>query len=483
MVPGEVRPVNADKPLPRWTKAGYGAAELGASAAEVILQIYLLFFYTNVVGLRAEYAGYALALAVFWDAVTDPIMGFISDRTRTRFGRRSPYIAAGSLALAAAFLALFLPPPMESQFAKFLYLLLCYMAVNSAMTLIAVPHAALGGDLSFDRNERTELFGWRMLFRYLGFLAAVVLLGMNSAGAVKGATAADAPARMFPAILAIGILIILFCGLTILAVRGRDHAALLPHGLEQGLPARMRAFILANYHALRNPYFLPLLAAFVIAQAGRTINASLALPYYTLRVELEESQVLLGILVPFMFVASPSIVVWVLLARRFGKKYPAFAGAFLLGLETVFLYPLVPHGSLWIPVLFAAGIGGFLISSAVLFDSLVADVVDYDELKTGLQREGLYFGCWMLSTKVARALGLAATGQMLRFIGYQEGAAMQTAEVGSRLALLFGPVVGTCFVLAALVFLLMPLTRERHARIQTLLIRRRAWRATQTARH
>jgi GPH family glycoside/pentoside/hexuronide:cation symporter len=87
----------------------------------------------------------------------------------------------------------------------------------------------------------------------------------------------------------------------------------------------------------------------------------------------------------------------------------------------------------------------------------------------------------MLSTKVARALGLAATGQMLRFIGYQEGAAVQTPELGPRLALLFGPVVGTCFIAAAVVFLFMPLTKERHGRIQALLLRRRAQRERQAA--
>jgi len=463
--------LTAGKLLPRRVKAGYGTAEWGMSSAEVVLQIYLLLFYTQYVGLSAEWTGYALALAVLWDGITDPIMGFVSDRTRTRYGKRAPWIAAGAVGLAAAFVALFHPPAMETDGEKFLYLLLTYMAVNTGMTLISVPHAALGGELSEDRNERNEIFGWRMLGKYGGFLLAVVLLGIATGGGGPGEDSGLQGAGF--ASIGIAIAVIGSAALSLYSVKGLDTPGHMTPEHGRGLWAGIRAFVRANFDALRNPVFAPLLAAFAIAQAGRTVNASLALQYYTLFLDLTEPQVLLGILVPFVLFASPSIIVWVLLARRFGKKRPAFWGALLLGLFTVFTYPLLPAGVLWAPIVFSAGIGGFLVSSIILFDSLVADIADYDELRSGQHREGLYFGVWTLATKVARAVGLATTGQMLAMIGYQEGAAEQAPEVAWRLSMLFGPLVGVFFMAAAAVFMLMPLTDAKHKQVQRLLHKQR----------
>lgn len=460
--------------LSQWVKAGYGSAELGMSAAEVVLQIYLLIFYTQHVGLSAELAGYALALAVLWDAITDPIMGFISDRTRTRFGKRRPWIALGAVALAGSFVALFHPPALASDSAKFLYLLIAYAAVNTGMTLISVPHSALGGELSEDRYERNEIFGWRMLGKYGGFLIAVIMLGLPAYLRGNASEAGPAVSDAGLASLGIAVAVIASAALCFVVVNGLDTPARRTPEQGRGLLAGVKAFFRANYSAVSNPMFAPLLGAFVIAQAGRTVNSSLALQYYTIYLDLTEPQVLLGILVPFMLFASPSITVWVTLARRYGKKRPAFWGAFLLGIVTVFTYPLLPPGQIWAPIVFSAGLGGFLVSSIILFDSLVADIVDYDELRSGQHREGLYFGCWTLSTKISRALGLATTGQMLSFIGYKEGVTEQAPEVGWWLSMLFGPVVGCFFIGAALVFLLMPLTDAKHKQVQRLLEMKRA---------
>lgn len=460
--------------LSQWVKAGYGSAELGMSAAEVVLQIYLLIFYTQHVGLSAELAGYALALAVLWDAITDPIMGFVSDRTRTRMGKRRPWIALGSLALAGSFIALFHPPALASDSAKFLYLLITYAAVNTGMTLISVPHSALGGELSDDRYERNEIFGWRMLGKYGGFLIAVIMLGLPAYLRGNAENAGPAVSDAGLASFGIAIAVIASAALCFFVVKGLDSPAHRTPEQGKGLLAGTRAFFRANYSAIRSPMFAPLLGAFVIAQCGRTVNSSLALQYYTIYLQLTEPQVLLGILVPFMLFASPAITVWVTLARRHGKKKPAFWGALMLGVVTVVTYPLLPPGQLWAPIVFSAGLGGFFVSSIILFDSLVADIVDYDELRSGQHREGLYFGCWTLSTKVARALGLATTGQMLSFIGYQEGVTEQAPEVGWWLSMLFGPVVGAFFIAAALVFLLMPLTDAKHKQVQRLLAKKRA---------
>ena len=126
--------------LPRLRRAGYGVAEIGISGAEVLVRVSLLIFYTDVVGLRADLAGYAIALCVVWDAITDPLMGTFSDGFSIYQQRRRPYILIGALLLSATTLLLFSVPNLDSQAGKFLFLLGAYMLFNTAMTVIAVPH-------------------------------------------------------------------------------------------------------------------------------------------------------------------------------------------------------------------------------------------------------------------------------------------------------------------------------------------------------
>lgn len=154
--------------LPIKVKTGYGVAEIGTSAVEVMMRLYLLIFYTDVAGLQPHLAGYAVALGIVWDAITDPLIGIISDRTRSSYGKRRPYILAGGMLLPIMLLLIFNPPAIESQAGKFLFLLISYISLNSAMTILAIPHISLAGELSSKPHEKTELFGWRFSLGILG---------------------------------------------------------------------------------------------------------------------------------------------------------------------------------------------------------------------------------------------------------------------------------------------------------------------------
>lgn len=156
-------------------KMGYGLAETGITAVQLFTQIYLLKYYTEIVGLNSSLAGIALSISVLWDAVSDPLMGRISDHTHSKWGRRRPYILLGGILLSLAVLLLFSPPHLTTQIGKFSYLLSVYLFVNTAMTIISVPHIALGGELSFERNERTSVFGWRLFFSNIGMLVGMIV--------------------------------------------------------------------------------------------------------------------------------------------------------------------------------------------------------------------------------------------------------------------------------------------------------------------
>ena len=449
------------------TKAGYAAVDLGLSSVELLLQIYLLKFYHVTVGLPAFYTGMALAIAIFWDAVSDPLMGSLSDSTRHSAGRRRPYILPGALALALCFVLIFNPPDVESTAFKFAFLLVSYVLLNTAMTVVSVPHAALGGELSFDRHERTEIFGYKRLFDTLG-----ALLGLLLPAIILGfVRQADADGAIEYARNLVGLLlslpIVLTAWITVRATRGLDRVPPVSQ------PLRMRAILSAQLSTLKNPYFRFLLAAFAVIALGRVINASTALYYYEYRLGFSETETVLFILLPFFIAFLASIPLWVLISRRKGKKWPAVIGVIMLGLSTAIVYPLFPPGQIFWPLLYAIP-GGLFVGAVILLDSLVADVIDYDELKIGYNREGLYFGMWKMATKVARAGGLIVAGFLFDLIGFEETAAMQSEVVSWRLSLIFGPVVGLLFFLGGLAIIAFPLTEARHRRIQRLLVKRRA---------
>ncbi|MCB1324160.1 MAG: MFS transporter [Spirochaetales bacterium] len=459
--------------LPRRVKFGYGAAELGIQIVEIQLWVYLFNFYNVVVGLNEFLVGCALGVAVFWDAISDPLMGLVSDRTRSPAGRRRVYLIPGAVLLAASVLVLFNPPHSDSQAFLFFYLAFSYIAVNSAMTILAVPHTALGGDLSFDRDERTELYGTRLFFGTIGLMLGVSVPGLIQDSYGGQSNESLLAVRSYTSFLLV-IPIILSALASYYATAGHDHAS--PNQTRLTIATAFAETTRALISALKNRYFVPLVGAFIVATAGRTLNSSIALYYYEVRLELSRSTTELYILLPFFLFIVLSILLWVYLSRRLGKKWPAFWGVAGLGLMTCIVYPLFPAGNAWWPLI-AAFVGGILGGAIILFDSLVADVVDYDELRSGQNREGVYFGAWRMAAKLARLIGLLVTMVALWWAGYENGEPVG-ADVGWRLAVLFGPVVGLFFLVGAGLFALTPLTDLRHKRIQKLLVRRRRLRSS-----
>jgi GPH family glycoside/pentoside/hexuronide:cation symporter len=452
-----------DSKLKTPVKMGYGFAETGITAVQLFTQIYLLKFYTEIVGLNASLAGIALSISVIWDAISDPLMGRISDHTRTRFGRRRPYIFIGGILLSIAVLLLFSPPEIASQLGKFIYLLSVYLLVNTAMTIISVPHIALGGELSFERNERTSVFGWRLFFSNIGMLIgmivpAAILQSLGDETAKENIITSRTVAGEI-----VSLVILVSSIITFWVTKGKDKI--------QTDRSKQLPFFISFGSVLKNKMFLVLLFAFVIATIGRTFNSAIALYYYEYRLGLKESQVVINILLPFFLVLMLSIGFWVWISKKIGKKIPAFFGVFGLGLLTVIVYPLFPYGELR-PPLIAAFFGGIFAGSILIMDSILTDVVDYDEFKTGEKREGLYFGIWKMGVKFSQAFGIAITGFLLDIIGFQNGMTTQTPEVGFRLALIFGPGVGFFFILGSIIFLFFPLTDAKHIQVQRILTKR-----------
>jgi sugar (glycoside-pentoside-hexuronide) transporter len=452
------------KPLTLPVKLGYGLAETGITAVQLFSQIYLLKFYTEIVGLVPSLAGIALAISVLWDGISDPLMGNLSDKTHSKWGRRRPYILFGGILLSLAILLLFSPPNMQTQMGKFLYLLFSYLTVNTAMTIISVPHIALGGELTFERNERTSIFGWRLFFSNVGMLVGMIVPAAILQSLGDENSKANIQTSRIQASEIVSAVILFSSMITFWVTRGRDQS------LENTSPSL--PFFGSLKSVLSNKVFLPLLVAFIIATIGRTFNSAIALYYYQYRLGLKESEVVINILLPFFLVLMLSIAFWVWIAKKVGKKKPAFIGIFLLGILTMIAYPLFPYGQLR-PPLIVAIFGGIFAGSILIMDSILTDVVDYDEWKTRQKREGLYFGFWKMGVKFSQAVGIGLTGFMLDIIGFDQSASSQLPEVGFRLAMIFGPGVGFFFILGSLIFLFFPLTDAKHIALQKRLLKRK----------
>jgi len=438
------------KKLPTTTKAGYGAAEFGLSGAELMLQLYLFDFYTRVVGLGAAWVGGAMALAILWDAVSDPLMGTLCDRTRGRLGRFLPYLGAGAVVFALGLGLLFTPPTEAGTLVLFGHLLATYLLVNTGLTIVGVPHLAMGSALTQIPHERTVLYGWRLGFSTMGLFAGigaplliVALMGLNAEDP------ADLYASRSIAAWLMGGVLLIFTGITLAATWSRAK------NLSAQAGQSWRDIFGQIATVFRNRWFRILFGSFILVAAARSLNSMLALPFYNVSLQLPEEQVQGPILLTFALVITLAVPAWIYLAKRFGKKRPALAGMALLGGLTMGTYVFFPPGELLGPVLMAVA-GGFAVGVIVLFDSLMGDVAAQEKARTGREWDGIYFGFWRMGQKATRGIAAALSGTLFALIGFQEGALEQSDEVARRLAWVFGPGVGAIFLAGAVVFAFFP---------------------------
>jgi Na+/melibiose symporter-like transporter len=441
--------------LPLGSQVGYATAELGLNTVETVLRVYLLVYYTSVVGLRADLAGLAAALAIVWDAVTDPLMGLISDRTRHRFGGRRFWLPIGGVLLAVGVVLVFVPPPLSSHGERFVWLLGSYCLLNTGTTVLSVPYMAMAGELTADPYERSVLFGWRFAFANVGaVLAAAVPLVFLAGGSAASA---------MPEVSVVAAVLVVATALT-------SHRATRAVPVAAVAEARV-PWTAAFVEPLRCRAFRPLLLAYVVATIGIGVNAATFFYYYEhcLRLPPAATQTVLA---TFLGMFTLSILLWVQLAKRFGKLRPLVVGATVLGIGTTALYVFVPAGGFWwVMSCGAIGLGAF-VGSIVLIDTMLTDVIDYDQVRTGEQRSGLFFGVWRFASKLARAVSVAAVGLVLGLVGFDEQAATQGPAVERALVVLFGPGVGIFFLLSGFVLWRYRFDERKQVQVRRILGRR-----------
>jgi len=371
-----------------------------------LVNLYLLKFTTDVLLIAPATFGALFAGARVWDAVSDPIVGYWSDRTRSEFGRRRPWILAASIPMALAFAAVWSPPAIEGRSLE-VWMALAIFAYYTASSAAYIPHLALGAELTLDYHERSRLATGRGLFELIGMLLAAAAIGYMSS--VSPPRAAGTHLSLFFGLATVGLLgthVSLLRERTTFQGRGASRPGWAARDVMRNPHARVLLFVF--FVDMLSVGFLAVLFPFMADQLAEGMNPGLAM-------------------VAVMGIAMLSVPLWLRLARRFGKRTPWMFGLGLkaVGFATLFLLDRGPTPVAFLPILL---IGTGQACTSILPNSIKADVIDYDELETGERKEGAYFAAWNLVIKLASAVAIAASAFLLEWAGYRPEVDAQSPE-------------------------------------------------------
>jgi GPH family glycoside/pentoside/hexuronide:cation symporter len=451
-------------------KLGFGIFDLGGNMFFTLMGFWCLKYLTDVAGLAAGLAGAAIMIGKAWDAVTDPVMGFISDRTITRMGRRRPYLLIGAIPMMLTVWLFFTAPAIPSQVMLMLWATGVLMLVNTASTIINVPYSSLTPELTDDYHERTSLNGYRFGCAVFGTIAGAALVlplveafgrekqGWSMMGLVLGAvmavvtlltffgtkekkhTRADIPTEDFfstyKAVFTNKPYVILFLTYALHLTALTFVQSMLAYYIEYIYPAEF-VMRLRTFPLIGNP------AAGEMALREGLTNLSM-----------------MGLLLTAMVFIPVSVLV----SKKIGKKltyqicFAILASACIIVSAAGHLLP----PEYFLGLLVFAGIGvGF---SYVAPFAMVPDTVEFDAVTTGERKEGAYYGMWTFISKVGMALSVFVSGLVLNWGGYVPKA-VQTPLAQIAIRLLIGPIPAAVFIGALILVQFYPLDEKTYKKL------------------
>jgi GPH family glycoside/pentoside/hexuronide:cation symporter len=440
--------------LSKKTKIFYGIGDLGNAVVNSAIQFFLMKFYTDGALVPPALAGNALLFGKIWDAVNDPLFGWLTDRTESRFGKRRVFMIFGAIPLAISIALLWYVPPLDRIW-TFLWIALTFILFDTLWTLTNVPYYALTAELTDDYDERSSLTTYRMAMAVPAYLVGAALTP-----AIVGLFALQSTGYAFIGIaygiLAGGALLISAAGIrerTGLATADPEPSPL--KSLSVALKNRPFVWLLVTYFILNISFaFIKILMAYYVE--------------YQLLMK-EEIPLVMGLLLICVTISLPF---WGWLSRKMDKG-PAYAIGMAVGALAVLVTFFLPHAST--PLIYlVAVLAGFGFSAQWIFPwAMVADVGDYDQAETGQQRSGVYYGVWGLATKISEALALAAVGWILTGFGYLPNVE-QTPQALLGIRLFFGLVPAVCVFAALPLLFKYPITRQSHAQVRRKLEQRQS---------
>jgi len=431
------------------TKLLYGIGDTGFSMLGTIIGAYFAIFLTDVVHLDPAIAAGAIFFGRSWDWINDPLIGHISDRTRTRWGRRRPFLLLGFLPYALTFALLWWRPPLEQGMALGVYYSLAYLIYEAAATFVYMPYFALTPELTLDYDERTSLTSYRMFFSIVGSLIAFTL-PLLLVGTFEPASAGRvAWMGLIFGLGGAGPLLLTFFGT-------RERQVYQQHDQPKILPS-LRA-------ALSNRPFVFSTIMFLLTWMAVALLESMLL-YFVKYVVQREAQSDLIMLVIFG-VAILALPFWNWASRRLNKRWAYIAGIAFWAVVQLVLVNL--NATTGLPlILFLCVLAGIGVSAAhVIPWAIIPDAIEWDELQTGERHEGMFYSLVTLAKKIATSVALPLALLILRSSGYEPNAAQQPETALRWIRTLAGPIPAALLCAGIAFALLYPLSRERHAEVR-----------------
>lgn len=435
----------------------YGFGDTGFSLTGTIIGVYFLMFLTDVVGISPGLAAVAIFIGKTWDYINDPIIGYLSDRTRSRWGRRRPFLLFGPLPFALMFILLWTRPPIADGVTLVIYYAVAYVLYDTASTFVSMPYFALTPELTEDYDERTSLTSYRMFFSIFGSLVAfTVPIAIFGSMRPENAPRVLLMGLIFAVVSAIPIWVVFF------NTRERN---LFTAQKQPRLRDSFRAALKNRPFVFGAVIFLLTWVSIDILQAGLMYFIK-----YVVRLEAQ-SDLLMGTIFITAILALP---VWNWLSRRWNKRTAYVAGISFWAVVQLVLITLTPETNIvFVFVLcFLAGIG---VSAAhVLPWSILPDAVEWDEWQTGERHEGTFYSLVTLIQKVATSVAIPLSGVVLEVTGYIPNSADQPVSALTGIRLILGPIPAALLVIGILFAIFYPLSREQFRQVVGELETRRA---------
>ncbi|MGE0044297.1 MAG: MFS transporter [Hyphomonadaceae bacterium] len=455
--------------LNRATKLFYGFGSIAYGVKDGGFRSFLLLYYNQVVGLEAHLVGLAIMTALVVDSVLDPIIGQVSDNWRSRWGRRHPFMYFAALPAAVFYFILWTPPADWSHQALFFYILVVAVVVRTFITLYEIPSSAMVAELSSDYDERTRLMSYRYFFGVwggllLGILTLVVFL-QPTEQYPRGQLNPDG--YLAYAWTASGLIL---ASIVISALGTHRFIPMLRKASGEKKSVWQSLKDMAS--TLSNKSFLMLMIGGIFKGTGLGLSSALVFYWGTYLWELSSAQMAI-LLVDSLFSAVIALALAPRLAKRFGKK-PVAIWSLILAVG-IGVAPLIlryfglffENGSPWLlPVLFVHGViyAACGIISLILVSSMIADVVEDSETRTGRRSEGLFFAASSLVQKAISGVGVFVSGLVLTAAAFPAGARPGEVEPATMQSLIaiYAPTLIGFYALGIFFMALYSIDRRRH---------------------
>ncbi|TNF89272.1 MAG: MFS transporter [Gammaproteobacteria bacterium] len=419
----------------------YTLSRVAFSIMGVMFGVYLMKYATDVLLIAPATMGILIAAARLWDGVTDPLVGYLSDRTRSRIGRRRIWLYASALPMAIGLVMIWSPPGDLSGLWLVAWMAVSLLVYETASTTYLIPHAALGMELTPNYHERTRLFGYAHMIGFLGTIIGMGTLQLMTMAEDKRAFALD---------LSLVAATIVFLTVVITTRFLPERSDYQGRGNQSIIRSVLDVF--------KNPHARLLLIVFAIETYGMASIMTLT-PYLVSYVFPLEAY-LVAVMMTYTLAQVIFTPFWMWLARRIGKQR-AWTGALLLSAVPFisFFFLSEPGWIFWVLTFLCGFLAG---CGAVVQPAIQADVIDYDELTTGDRKEGAYLAVWNLIRKSSASLCALVTGLVLQYSGFEPNQVQSETTVDAIRAT-FGLLPATCYLIGGLLFARFSFNEAEHA--------------------